>query len=93
MAFISLTPVLLNTVHAYTLSMPGGDPLATCTLPVGDVYLLTYLGPLNPESPNGGCVSDRYPIGAGSEDGKGQPRSPDELGAPGRDRAGPSTLV
>jgi hypothetical protein len=21
--------------------MPGGDPLATCTLPVGDVYLLT----------------------------------------------------
>ncbi len=23
--------------------MPGGDPLATCTLPVGDVYLLTYL--------------------------------------------------
>jgi len=29
----------------YTLSMPGGDPLATCTLPVGDVYLLTYLRP------------------------------------------------
>ena len=23
--------------------MPGGDPLATCTLPVGVVYLLTYL--------------------------------------------------
>ena len=27
----------------YTLSMPGGDPLATCTLPVGDVYLLLLL--------------------------------------------------
>ena len=23
--------------------MPEGDPLATCTLPVGAVYLLTYL--------------------------------------------------
>jgi hypothetical protein len=33
--------LLLNTVHA--CSMPGGGPLATCTLPVGDVYLLTYL--------------------------------------------------
>ena len=28
----------------YTLRMPGGDPLATCTLPVGVVYLLTYCG-------------------------------------------------
>ena len=27
----------------YTLSMPGGVPLATCTLPVGMFYLLTYL--------------------------------------------------
>jgi hypothetical protein len=30
-------------VTPYTLCMPGGDPLATCALPVGVVYLLTYL--------------------------------------------------
>ena len=31
--------------------MPGGDPLATCTLPVGDVYLLTYLLVLENDKP------------------------------------------
>jgi len=33
----------VDTVAApYTLSMPGRCPLATCTLPVGDVYLLYF---------------------------------------------------
>ena len=37
----------------YTLCMPGGDPLATCTLPVGVVYLLTYLRAGWPAAPPG----------------------------------------
>jgi len=31
--------------------MPGGDPLATCTLPVGVDYLLTYLLPAGSRLP------------------------------------------
>ena len=36
------TEVLLFE-HRTRLSMLGGDPLATCTLPVGECYVLTYL--------------------------------------------------
>ncbi len=41
MTFISNNTRLLNTVHALYVCL--GIPLATCTLPVGVCYLLTYL--------------------------------------------------
>jgi hypothetical protein len=68
--------------------MPGGAPLATCTLPVGVFYLLTYrtLGTMsvsfppdvsfvNPDSP-GVCEKARRLIEYGCDNrGSGGPRA------------------
>ena len=52
--------------------MPGGDPLATCTLPVGDVYLLTYLGAHRDEGADGCRGATAREFGSAAKTEKGE---------------------